>query len=97
MVSLEVADSQSPSKSAGWIALTGFTKDVSRGGVLLSLHGNVDVGIECVVRLEVERDQISPRTSRGTVLRVVNHNSVSDVAVQFAEPLQVLSPPSDSD
>jgi hypothetical protein len=96
MVSLEAIDPPGPRTSAGWIALTGFTKDLSLGGVLLSLHERVHVGIECMVRLDAQSDQIAPQTSRGTVLRVVKHNSVFDVAVQFSQPLELLKLPSDS-
>jgi hypothetical protein len=96
MVSLEAIELPGPRTSAGWIALTGFTKDLSLGGVLLSLHEEVDVGIECMVLLDAQRDQIAPRTSRGTVLRVVKRNSVFDVAVEFSQPLDVLNLPSDS-
>lgn len=90
LIGIEAARSQDPLSSMGWVGLTGFTKDLSRGGVSLRLDGRVDVGTECVVRFFVPSDQIYPQTTRGKVLRAVESNSSSDVAVQFSQPLEIL-------
>jgi hypothetical protein len=68
--------------------------DVSRGGVLLSLDGDLEVGTECVVRFFVPSEQVSPQTCKGHVLRTVKQNSGFNVAVQFARSLEVLELPS---
>jgi len=76
--------------------LAGVTKDVSRGGMLLSVDEELAVGTECVVRFLVPQRQILPPTTSGIVLRAEPSQMGCEIAVEFARSLEVLDLSSES-
>jgi len=96
VVNLEAKSSRSHS-SLGWSTLAGVTKDVSRGGILLSADEEIAVGTECVVHFLVSKHQIEPLTTSGIVLRAELRQSGYDIALEFTTSLQVLKLASESE
>ena len=94
LVNLEVKFSTSRSALA-WSTLTGVTKDVSRGGLLLYVNEEMAVGTECAVRFLVPPHQILPPITSGIVLRAEPRQSGTEIAVEFTTSLELLELSSD--
>jgi hypothetical protein len=95
LVNLEANFSKSPS-SSGWSTLTAVTKDVSCGGMLLSVNGELTVGTECVVRFLAPTHRILPPITAAIVLRAEPRQSGTDIAIEFSTSLKVLELSSES-
>ena len=76
--------------------MTALTKDVSRGGMLVHIEEELEIGTECVVRFLAPTNRILPPITGGIVLRTRPNSSGTEVAVEFTKILEVLELSSES-
>jgi len=78
----------------GGITTSGNVVNLSRSGLLASVHHRISVGQHCVVRFLISEDRYSTRST--TVVRSDGDESRYLVSLQFDSPLPAAAPGSES-
>ncbi len=76
--------------------ITGYTVNISRGGVLLRLKQDIPAGLPCVVHFLEPKGVVDAENKPGTVMRSDDLGGYFHVAIQFDSLLDVLEMPDES-